>query len=64
MGFDMLVKVILLFLLAMALIGMIGKVLFPDATSRLMRRKKAVSACRSCGKPLIGKGNCTCGGKV
>lgn len=57
----MLVKIILIFLAAMALIGMIGKVLFPNASSRLLgRRKPPVATCRSCGRPLIGKGDCSC----
>ncbi len=54
----MLVKVILLFLAAMALIGMIGKLLFPNAMPRLAQRR-----CKTCGKPRIGKAGCDCGGR-
>jgi len=54
----MLVKVILLFLLAMALVGMIGKLLFPNARP-LARRRSAY--CPDCGRPHIGKGPCACG---
>ncbi|WP_225027996.1 hypothetical protein [Xinfangfangia pollutisoli] len=58
----MLIKVILVFLLAMALVGMLGKLLFPDRPGLLGRRRRA-TACRSCGKPLIGKGPCSCRGR-
>lgn len=56
-GYKMLVKIILVFLLAMALVGMIGKVLFPGA--RLGRKRAA--HCPDCGRPRIGKGPCACG---
>jgi len=56
----MLFKIIMIFLLAMVLLGMIGKVVFPGAADRAMRkvgvRKKA---CTACGRPLIGK-SCDC----
>lgn len=55
----MLVKTILIFLAAMALIGMIGKVLFPKAMPRL-----GLARCKSCGKPRVGRGDCTCGGRA
>ena len=51
----MLVKVIIVFLLAMALLGMIGRWLYPNAP-RL--RKPAV--CRDCGRPRIGRDPCPC----
>jgi hypothetical protein len=54
----MLVKVIVIFLAAMALIGMIGKVLFPNAVPRLAQRR-----CRTCGKPRIGRADCDCRGR-
>lgn len=53
----MLVKAVLLFLLAMLLIGFIGKALFPGAAPRLASR------CRRCGRPRIGRGPCTCEGR-
>ncbi|MEZ5798302.1 MAG: hypothetical protein R3D63_12930 [Paracoccaceae bacterium] len=56
----MLVKVILIFLLAMVLVGMLGKLLFPGAAGRITRRKGKY--CADCGRPLIGK-TCSCGGK-
>lgn len=56
----MLVKIILVFLLVMALIGMIGKLLFPNAMPRLSR--KGPKTCPDCRRPLIGKA-CSCKGK-
>ncbi|MBP9181606.1 MAG: hypothetical protein KBF78_00630 [Fuscovulum sp.] len=56
----MLVKVILLFLAAMALVGMVGKLLFPGALPRLSRKAKY---CPDCGRPMIGR-SCTCKGKA
>lgn len=55
----MLVKTIFIFLAAMALIGMVGKLLFPKAMPRLGK-----SRCKSCGKPRIGRQDCTCGGRA
>lgn len=56
----MLVKIILIFLLAMVLLGMIGRALFPDALSRTLRKttKRSV-ACKNCGRHIIGK-SCEC----
>ncbi len=55
----MLWKIIIVFLCAMVLVGMIGKVLFPDA--RMLRGRKAPAAkCRSCGRPQIGRAPCDC----
>ena len=55
----MLWKIIIVFLCAMVLVGMIGKVLFPDA--RMLRGRQAKSAtCKNCGKPLIGRAPCDC----
>lgn len=59
----MLFKIILIFLLAMVLVGMIGKVLFPDALSRSLRRATVrPPVCKSCGRYVIGK-RCDCAGK-
>ena len=60
----MLFKIILIFLLAMVLVGMVGKVLFPNAFDRAKRRGKirGVVLCNDCGQPLIGK-NCGCKGR-
>ncbi|WP_092896341.1 hypothetical protein [Rhodobacter sp. 24-YEA-8] len=52
-------KIILIFLCAMALVGMIGKILFPDA--RMLRGRPAKAAkCGHCGRPLLGRSPCDC----
>lgn len=58
----MLFKIAILFLGGMALIGLIGKWLFPGATRRMVRNLPVVRAavCPSCGRYLIGKGGCDC----
>lgn len=59
----MLLKIILFFLLAMVLLGMVGKALFPGAMTRGMRRVTGqAKTCRNCGRPLIGR-KCDCGEK-
>jgi len=55
----MLVKIIVVFLLVMALIGMIGKLLFPGTMPRLSRTRP----CPDCRRPLIGK-SCNCKDKA
>jgi hypothetical protein len=55
----MLLKIILVFLLAMVLVGMVGKLLFPDRFR--LRRPTAAARCKACGRPLIGR-SCDCGG--
>jgi hypothetical protein len=59
-----LLKLFILFLGGMAVIGLIGKWLFPGAISRSVKSKMArakPSRCRGCGRYLIGKGGCDCG---
>lgn len=51
----MLVKTILVFLLVMALVGLIGKALFPGAMRKVMPK---APVCRKCGRYVVGK---TCG---
>ena len=60
----MLFKIILIFLLAMVLVGMVGKVVFPTALDRVKRRKPLAKAqtCKDCGRPMIGK-SCGCKGQ-
>lgn len=57
----MLVKIITIFLLAMVLVGMVGKLLFPGMGPRLTR--KGLKTCDKCGRPLIGK-TCDCKGRA
>lgn len=56
----MLLRVVLLFLLFMAVIAWAGRArlgwLLPRATRRRLARH-----CRHCGAPLVGKGPCPCG---
>jgi hypothetical protein len=58
----MLFKTALIFLLAMVLVGMIGRLLFPDAVRRLTSRR-APAPCPSCGRYQIGRGDCPCGAR-
>lgn len=59
----MLVKIILIFLLAMVLVGMIGKLVFPSAIDRMKNKALGRSpVCRGCGRYVIGK-SCDCGKK-
>lgn len=55
-GCRVLVKIIIVFLLAMVLVGMIGKVMFPGAMPRVLRR---APVCKACGRHIIGK-SCDC----
>ena len=58
----MLWKIVIVFLCAMVLVGMIGKLVFPDrGASRRKDKPKTVTLCGSCGRPLIGRGPCACG---
>ena len=58
----MLLKTALLFLLAMVLLGMIGRVLFPGAVRRIVARRTP-APCPACGRYQIGRGDCPCGAK-
>jgi hypothetical protein len=60
----MLVKTILVFLLAMALIGMVGKALFPGKINKITAfRRKTIKTpvCARCGRYLVGSNECDCG---
>jgi hypothetical protein len=56
----MLVKIVILFLAGMVLIALVGRVLFPGALPRVMRRGglPGPKTCPTCGRYLIGKGGC------
>jgi hypothetical protein len=59
----MLIKVILMFLLIMAAIGMIGKALFPGHITHLAKRSlagKKPPVCKRCGRHVIGRSGCDC----
>lgn len=51
----MLAKVVLLFLIFMAVIAMFGRLRLPGGRRRLEAK------CPACGRPRIGKGPCACG---
>lgn len=60
----MLVKFVIVFLAAMVLIGLIGKVLFPRTFKRVVGKGAVLpkpSRCKRCGRYLLGKGGCDCG---
>jgi hypothetical protein len=57
----MLFKIILVFLLAMGLVGMIGKALFPGVLARRGKKLSPLAAkviCPKCGRYKIGKKGC------
>lgn len=60
----MLVKVIILFLLAMALVALVGRAFFPSALPRVMQKRTGAPRCNRCGRPLIGSRTCDCGGRA
>lgn len=59
----MLLKAILVFLGAMVLIALIGRALFPSALPKVLRKKASPPVCAKCGRYLIGRSTCDCGGK-
>ncbi|MES2665248.1 MAG: hypothetical protein V4712_04060 [Pseudomonadota bacterium] len=59
----MLVKIVILFLGGMVVIGMVGKLLFPGAIGRVVRKRLAPPACPRCGRYVIGAKGCDCGKK-
>jgi len=52
---DVILKAVLLFLVAMAVLAMFGKFRFPGA------RQLDAMRCPRCGRFRIGKGRCDCG---
>lgn len=58
------VKIIILFLLAMVLVALFGRAFFPSALPRVMQKRANLPRCGKCGRPLIGKPTCDCGGKA
>ena len=51
----MIVKIVTLFLVAMAVLAMFGRLRLPGTRGRLSKR------CRACGAPRVGRGPCPCG---
>lgn len=60
----MLLKVILIFLGLMVLVALIGRVLFPTALPRVLRKRVRAPVCRKCGRYVVGRNGCDCGGKA
>ncbi len=60
----MLFKVILVFLGLMVIVALIGRALFPSALPRVMRKKSSPPVCDRCGRYVIGRKTCDCGGKA
>jgi hypothetical protein len=59
----MLFKIIIVFLGAMVLIALVGRALFPGALPGAFRKKSSPPVCARCGRYLIGRKDCDCGGK-
>jgi hypothetical protein len=59
----MLVKAIIIFLLLMALLGMVGNWLFPGVIKRSVEKRRKPANCPKCGRHMIGRGRCACGQK-
>ncbi|MCB1363750.1 MAG: hypothetical protein KDK02_06485 [Rhodobacteraceae bacterium] len=51
----MIIKIVLLFLIAMGVLAMFGKLRFPG------QRRLEAARCPGCGRFRIGKGPCSCG---
>ena len=52
----MMVKIVTLFLVFVAVLGMFGKL-----SLLIPKRKQTATICKSCGRHVIGKGPCPCG---
>jgi hypothetical protein len=57
------VKAVIIFLGLIVLVALIGRALFPSALPRALRKTSAPPVCDSCGRYLIGRKTCDCGGK-
>jgi hypothetical protein len=58
----MLFKIIIVFLGLMVLVALIGRVLFPSALPKPLRKRQGPPRCTKCGRYLIGQKTCDCGG--
>ncbi|THD83612.1 hypothetical protein E7811_10055 [Aliigemmobacter aestuarii] len=56
----MITKVIALFLLAMAVLAMFGRLRFPGKGRRKPGATASARKCPECGAYMIGKGDCRC----
>lgn len=55
--FDVISKIVILFLVFIAVLAMFGKLRIPGA------KRLASAKCKDCGRYRIGKGPCPCSGK-
>ncbi|MDW4550186.1 hypothetical protein R5H32_12555 [Defluviimonas sp. D31] len=53
------VKIVTFFLIGMAILAIFGRLRFPR-----IGPKRGAARCPSCGRPMIGRGPCDCGGKA
>jgi hypothetical protein len=60
----MLVKTIIVFLGLMVLVALIGRAFFPTALPRALRKRADPPVCGKCGRYLIGRKQCDCGGRA
>lgn len=60
----MLTKIIIVFLGGMVLVALIGRALFPSALPKLLRKRDKPPVCKTCGRYLIGRKTCDCGGRT
>lgn len=58
----MLTKVAILFLAGMVLMALVGRALFPGKLRLRRTRAARPQTCPDCGRFVIGKGPCDCGG--
>ena len=54
LAFDVIFKIVSLFLVGMAVLAMFGKIKFPG------QARLAAAKCKNCGRYRIGKGPCPC----
>lgn len=55
--FDVIIKIVTLFLIVIGVLGMFGKLRMPG------QRRLTSKHCPKCGAPRVGKGACPCGQK-
>jgi hypothetical protein len=58
----MLAKIVFVFLALIVLVALIGRVLFPTALPKVMRKRRGAPRCGRCGRYLVGRKTCDCGG--
>jgi hypothetical protein len=59
----MMVKAVIVFLGLIVLVALIGRAVFPSALPRVLRKSSGTPVCPRCGRYLIGRKTCDCGGR-